>query len=103
MSPYQRGDQICAQLKALGQKPVWMDATDNQIAIGFELISEHPSWTKATHADAVFSTPGVFIELMNEWRAKVRADIALNMPSSIVKHMIASHGMAKVMKVLEPV
>lgn len=101
MSPIDRGNQICADLKRLGQKPVWVEATDDQIAIGFEIISQQPTWTKATHADAVFGTPGVFIELMNEWKRKVRADIVLNMPSPVVKHMIASHGIEKVQKALE--
>lgn len=103
MSPVERGNQICTALKHMGQKPVWMEATDDQIAIGFELISDHPTWTKATHADAIFGTPGVFIELMNEWRDKVRRDIAIGIPSPVVSHMIAAHGMAKVQKALERV
>ena len=103
MSPHERGEQICQALKLGGQKPVWMECTDDQIANGFELISEHPTWTKATHADAIFATPLVFNAIMNEWRDKVRRDIAIGTPSEVVAHMIRCHGMDKVQKVLEAV
>lgn len=95
-----KGDTICADLKALGHKPVWMQPTEDRIAIGFELISEHPTWTKAFDCEGVAADAKAFVLLMAPWKAQVRKDIAIGMASPVVRQMIQQHGIVAVMKAL---
>ena len=99
--PRQRGEQICAALKSRGLKPVWLEVTDDQIVIGFEFISLHPTWTKAFHFDSVHATPDAFVGLINEWKNKIRKDIVTNNPSAVVRNSISAHGLLCVLDAME--
>lgn len=96
-----KADAICTRLKAIGLKPVWMEVVAEQIAIGFEFISAHPTWTKAVRFDAVHATPDAFVGLVNEWKNKVRRDIVQGTPSTVVRNLIAAHGMMAVLDAME--
>lgn len=102
MEPKPKGEAICAALKTRGLSPVWMEAeTGDRIAIGFEFVSAHPTWTKAFSYDAVHATPNAFIALINEWKNRVRKDIVSNQPSPVVRSLIANHGLHVVLDALE--
>lgn len=96
-----KGDAICTRLKELGLKPVWLEAVADQIVIGFEFISSHPTWTKAVRVDTNSATPDAFVRLVNEWKNKVRKDIYTNAPSTVVRNLIAAHGLHAVLDAME--
>lgn len=97
-----KGEAICAALKQLGARPVWMEAAADRIAIGFEIISAYPNWIKAFSYDATHATPGAFLGMIEEWKAKVRGDIADGRTSNIVLHMLRSHGVDAVDRAIGP-
>lgn len=101
MSPTERGNEVCTHLKAQGCNPAWMEATDERVAIGFELISKHPSWTKAVSVDAATLSPETVHIVLNEWKRKVKKEIHIGLPSAIVQHMIAAHGLPTVWNALK--
>lgn len=100
MSLQAKGNAICADLKAKGYKPVWMEPTDDRIAIGFEIIDQSPTWTKAFDCDGAVADSPAFVLLMTQWKLKVRKDIAIGMPSEVVSKMIHQHGMDMVQRAL---
>jgi hypothetical protein len=96
-----KGEALCSRFKAVGLKPVWMEVTDDQIVIGFEFISAHPTWTKAFRFNSVHATADAFIGLMNEWKNKIRRDIVQSTASTIVQNMIREHGLMAVLDAME--
>jgi hypothetical protein len=101
MSLQAKGDTICTDLKAKGYKPVWMEPTDDRIAIGFEIIDQSPTWTKAFDCDGAVADSPAFIMLMNQWKLKVQREIAVGLPSQVVMTMLQQHGREAVLAALE--
>lgn len=101
-SRHSNGEAICTHLKQIGLLPVWMETdAGDRIAIGFEFISDHPTWTKAFSYDAIHATPDAFITLINEWKNKVRRDIVEGTPSTVVRNLIEAHGAVAVLDAVE--
>lgn len=96
----ERGEAICVALKAAGMNPVWLEAVAGQIAVGFQIMGNPLTWTKAVKHDAATATPDSFIALLNEWKNGVRKAIVNGAPSTIVRNMIEAHGINAVLDAL---
>lgn len=96
-----KGEAICARLKAFGLKPVWLECVADRIGIGFEFVSELPTWTKAFHLPREMATPDAFIEAVNAWKNEVRRAIVQGKPSTVVRKAIGYHGMGAILDAME--
>lgn len=96
-----KGEGICSRLKAFGLKPVWLEAAAGRIAIGFEFLTDAPTWTRAFYVDADKATPEAFIREINAWKNEVRRAIVAGKPSAVVKGAIERHGMGAVLDAMD--
>lgn len=101
MSPHERGNELCRDIKAQGWNPVWMEAVDDGVAVGVQLLGKPLEWTKAFRLDVPTATAPAFNLVANEWKRKVKREIAVGLPSTVVRKMIEAHGLAAVLAVLE--
>ena len=97
-----KAHQIVDGLKTLGERPVWCEVIDDgrRIAIGFEIISKSPGWTKALHYEAAHATPQAVQQAINEWRKEKQKQIAIGLPSGVVQNAIRHFGIQAVWKAL---
>lgn len=96
-----KGEAICSHLKGLGLKPVWLEVAADRIAIGFEFLSDAPTWTRAFYVDGPKATPEAFVREINAWKNEVRRAVVQGKPSSVVKGAIEYHGMGAVLDAME--
>lgn len=97
-----KAHQIVDGLKALGERPVWCEVIDDgrRIAIGFEIISKSPGWTKALHYEAAHATPQAVQQALNDWRKDKQKQIAIGLPSGTVQGAIRTWGLPAVWSAL---
>lgn len=99
-----KGEEICAEMKRRGHRPVWLQVVGDGdwIVLGLEIVSAEPGWTKAIKIDAKDADPNSFERVFDEWRAKVRADLHEGRPSKVVKEAIQRFGSELVEIALRP-
>lgn len=96
-----KGEAICARLKAFGLNPVWLECVADRIGIGFEFITDAPNWVRAFHLPTASANPDAFVAAVNAWKDEVRRAIVRGSPSTVVRKAIEAHGMAAVLDAME--
>lgn len=96
-----KGEAICARLRDLGLKPVWLECVADRIGIGIEFVSGRPTWTKAFHLAREKATPDAFVSEINAWKNEVRRAIVAGSPSTVVRKAIGYHGMGAILDAME--
>lgn len=96
-----KGEAICARLRDLGLKPVWLECVADRIGIGIEFVSGLPTWTKAFHLPNTSATPDAFVAEINNWKNEVRRAIVSGSPSTVVRKAIGYHGMGAILDAME--
>lgn len=96
-----KGEAICASLKAYGLNPVWLEVAAGRIAVGFEFITSVPTWTRAFYVDAASATPQAFVREINAWKAEMRRKIATGAPSTVIEGAVRAHGLQAVTDAME--